>query len=132
MKKICLIGAFDTKGPEYAFVREQILARGHEVLTVNTGIMGSSDLFPVDIEADKVSKAGAGSLAQLRENKDRGKAMKIMCAGAPVIVKALHDEGKCDGIIGMGGTGGTTVVTSAMRALPVGIPKVCGVDNGVR
>ena len=49
MKKICLIGAFDTKGPEYVFVREQIVARGHEVLTVNTGIMGSSDLFPVVI-----------------------------------------------------------------------------------
>ena len=125
MKKICLIGAFDTKGPEYAFLREQIVARGHEVLTVNTGIMGSSDLFPVDVEADKVAKAGAGSIAQLREEKDRGQAMKIMCAGAPVIVKALYDEGKLDGIIGMGGTGGTTVVTSAMRALPVGIPKVC-------
>jgi uncharacterized protein (UPF0261 family) len=51
--------------------------------------------------------------------------MKIMCAGAPVVVKTLYDDGQFDGIIGMGGTGGTTVVTSAMRALPVGIPKVC-------
>jgi uncharacterized protein (UPF0261 family) len=54
MKTICLIGAFDTKGSEYAFVREQIRARGHDVLTVNTGVMGSTDLFPVDVEADKV------------------------------------------------------------------------------
>jgi uncharacterized protein (UPF0261 family) len=125
MKKICLIGAFDTKGPEYAFVREQILARGHEVLTVNTGVMGSTDLFPVDVESDKVAEAGGGSLEQLREKKDRGEAMKIMCAGAPAITTSLHDDGKIDGIIGMGGTGGTTVVTSAMRALPVGFPKVC-------
>ena len=54
MKTICLIGAFDTKGSEYALVREQIRARGHDVLTVNTGVMGSTDLFPVDVEADKV------------------------------------------------------------------------------
>ena len=125
MKKICLIGAFDTKGPEYAFVREHILARGHEVIAVNIGVMGSTDLFPVDVEADKVAESGRGNLEQLQEKKDRGEAMKIMCAGAPAIIKALHDEGRIDGIIGMGGTGGTTVVSSAMRALPVGVPKVC-------
>ena len=125
MKKICLIGAFDTKGPEYAFVRKQILARGKEVLTVNTGVLGSTTLFPVDVEADQLAEAGGGKLDQLRENKDRGEAMKIMCAGAPAIVKSLHEEGKIDGILGMGGTGGTTVVSSAMRALPVGMPKVC-------
>jgi len=125
MKKICLIGAFDTKGAEYAFVREQILARGHEVITVNTGVLGSTDLFPVNVEADKVAEAGGGSLEQFRENKDRGEAMKVMCAGARAIIASLHDDGKIDGVIGMGGTGGTTVVTSAMRALPVGMPKVC-------
>jgi uncharacterized protein (UPF0261 family) len=120
-----MIGAFDTKGSEYAFMRERILARGHEVLTVNTAVLGSSDLFPVDVGAGKVAEAGGGSLEQLRERKDRGEAMKVMCAGALAIVRSLHNEGKIDGIIGMGGTGGTTVVTSAMRALPVGVPKVC-------
>ena len=125
MKTICLVGAFDSKGSEYAFIRKQILARGHEVLTVNTGIMGSTDLFPVDVQADEVAQAGGSSLEQLREKKDRGEAMKVMVAGAPKIVKSLYDDRKIDGIIGMGGTGGTAVVTSAMRALPVGVPKVC-------
>jgi uncharacterized protein (UPF0261 family) len=125
MKRICLIGAFDTKGPEYSFVREQILARGHEALTVNTGVLGSTELFPVDVDADKVAKAGGGSLKQLQEKKDRGEAMKIMCDGAPAIINSLYSEGKIDGIIGMGGTGGTTVVTAAMQALPIGFPKVC-------
>ena len=125
MKKICLIGTFDTKGPEYAFVREKILARGQEVLTVNTGVMGSTDLFPVDVEADKVAEAGGGNLDQLREKKDRGDAMKIMCAGAPAIVKSLYDEGEIDGILGMGGTGGTTVVTSAILIH-------CNQDNSMR
>ena len=125
MKRICLIGAFDTKGEEYAFLRDRILAQGHEVFTVNTGVMGTTTLFQVDVEAEKVAAAGGGILDVLRREKDRGTAMKIMCAGAPVVVKTLYDDGQFDGIIGMGGTGGTTVVTSAMRALPVGIPKVC-------
>ena len=125
MGKVCLIGAFDTKGPEYAFVRDQIIARGKEVLTVNTGVMGSTDLFQVDVEADEVSAAGGVKLEILRQKKDRGEAMKIMCDGAPKVVKSMHDDGRIDGILGMGGTGGTTVVTSAMRVLPVGMPKVC-------
>ena len=125
MQKICLIGAFDTKGGEYGFLRQRILDRGHEVLTVNTGVLGSTDLFPVDVEADEVARAGGGCLEDLRESKDRGAAMKTMCAGAPAVVEALHDGGRLSGIVGMGGTGGTTVVTAAMRALPTGFPKVC-------
>ena len=125
MKTICLIGAFDTKGEEYAFVRERILARGHRVLSVNTGIMGSTDIFPVDLTAEKVAKAGGEDLGRLREKKDRGKAIRIMCEGAPRIIRSLYLAGKIDGIMGMGGTGGTSIVTSAMQLLPVGFPKVC-------
>jgi uncharacterized protein (UPF0261 family) len=124
-KTICMIGAFDTKGVEYAFLRERIIERGHAVLAVSTGVLGSTDLFPVDVEADEVAKAGGSNLAALREKKDRGEAMKVMSTGAPVVVQRLHDEGRFDGIIGMGGTGGTSVIASAMRALPVGVPKVC-------
>ena len=52
MAKILMVGAFDTKGPEYAFLREQILARGHEVMAINTGVIGEADAFAVDISAD--------------------------------------------------------------------------------
>jgi len=124
-KTVLMIGAFDTKGAEYAFLRRRILERGHTVLTVNTGVLGSTDLFRVDVEAGEVAKAGGGDLAALREKKDRGDAMKVMTAGARVLVASLYAEGRFDGIIGMGGTGGSTVVAAAMRALPVGVPKVC-------
>ena len=124
-KTIVMIGAFDTKGPEYTFLREQILARGHKVFAVNTGVLGSTDLFPVDIEAEELARAGGADLKALREKKDRGEAMKAMCAGAPSVVRSLYEKRPFDGIIGMGGTGGTTVVTAAMRALPLGVPKVC-------
>jgi uncharacterized protein (UPF0261 family) len=124
-KTILMIGAFDTKGGEYAFLRDRILSRGYKVLTVNTGVLGSTNLFPVDVEAEEVARAGGGDLKALRAKKDRGEAMKVMAAGAPVVVKSLYEKGRFDGIIGMGGTGGTTVATSAMRALPLGVPKVC-------
>ena len=124
-RTILMIGAFDTKDEEYAFLRERIGAKGHRVVAVNTGVMGSTDLFPVDVEADEIAAAGGGDLESLRAGEDRGEAMKVMCAGAPALVRRLYDEGKVDGIVGMGGTGGTTVVTAAMRALPVGVPKVC-------
>jgi len=120
-----MIGAFDTKGAEYAFLRRRILERGHAVLAVNTGVLASTDLFGVDVEAGEVATAGGGDLAALREKKDRGEAMKVMTAGARVLVASLYAEGRFAGLIGMGGTGGSTVVAAAMRALPVGVPKVC-------
>jgi uncharacterized protein (UPF0261 family) len=125
MSTICIIGAFDTKAAEHAFVRDAILARGHQVFTINVGTLGTTDLFPVDVEADAVAAAGGGDLAALRQAHDRGDAMKAMSAGAPVIVARLYGEGKFDGIIGMGGSGGTTVITAGMRSLPVGVPKLC-------
>jgi uncharacterized protein (UPF0261 family) len=124
-KRILMLGAFDTKGEEYAFLREQILAQGHHVVSMNTGVMGSTDLFPVDIPAEEVAAAGNGDLAALRQKKDRGEAMKVMSAGAAARVAALYASDPFNGIIGMGGTGGSSVVTAAMRALPVGVPKVC-------
>ena len=125
MATIAMIGAFDTKGAEYAFLRERIVERGHEVLAIDTGVLGATDRFAVDVTAGQVAEAGGGSLAALRQRKDRGEAMKVMTAGAAAVARRLFDEGRFDGIVGMGGTGGTTVISAAMRALPVGVPKVC-------
>jgi uncharacterized protein (UPF0261 family) len=123
--RIVVIGAFDAKGAEYAFLRDAILRKGGSVLTVNFGVLGSTVLFPVDIEAAEVARAGGGDLEALREQRDRGAAMKCMAAGAAVLARQLYTEGRLGGIIGMGGSGSTSVITSAMRALPLGVPKVC-------
>lgn len=123
-KTILLIGAFDTKGPEYAFLRERILELGCVVLTLNTGVLGGCDCFRIDIEADEVARAAGHDLAALRAAGDRGEAMKAFAAGAPVVVRRLFDEGRFDGVIGMGGTGGSSVIAAGMRALPLGVPKV--------
>jgi uncharacterized protein (UPF0261 family) len=124
-KSILLIGAFDSKGEEYAFVRERILEHGCGVLAVNTGIRGSTDLFPVDVEADAVASAAGRRLEDLRTKADRGEAIHAMCAGSAAVALRLFKEGRIDGVLGMGGSGGTAVVTAAMRALPIGFPKLC-------
>ena len=124
-KTVCILGAFDTKGLEYAVLREQILSQGADIVTINTGVMGSTDLFPIDIEADEVAAAGGGDLAAIREKKDRGEAMRAMAEGAAALLEKLYAEGRFDGVIGMGGSGGSSVITAAMRALPVGVPKLC-------
>lgn len=124
-KTILIIGAFDSKGPEFAFLREAILEQGCNVLTMNVGGAGTTDLFPVDVEAGETARAAGQDIDAVNKSDDRGAVMKAMATGAPVVVRRLYDEGKFDGIIGMGGTGGTSVVSAAMRALPVGVPKVC-------
>ena len=124
MPTILLIGAFDTKGPEYQFLRRQIVAGGCEVVAVNTGTLGTTDLFPVEVEAGEVARAAGGDIAFVRQKQDRGEAMKLMSAGAAAVVRRLYEQRKFDGVIGMGGTGGSSVVAAAMRALPIGIPKL--------
>ena len=121
---VCVLGAFDTKGEDHAFLREEIQRRGHQVLTVNIGILATTTLFPVDVEADVVLKAAGFDLGEIRVRKDKAEAMKALDQGAPKLVQELYEQRKFDGIIGMGGSGGSSILASAMRALPIGVPKV--------
>ena len=122
-KTIAVIGALDTKGREFAFVKAAIEARGHRALVINTGVMGEA-LFAPDVEAAEVAEAGGRSLAALREEGDRGAAVSVMTNGIAILIKRLFEEGKIDGVLGMGGSAGTVMATAAMRELPVGFPKV--------
>ena len=124
-KKIAVIGAFDTKGIEYKFIIDLIKEKGYQVIAVNTGVLGSTDLFHVDIKGEAVAQAGGTDIETLRKANDRGRAIEVMARGAGNIVKDLFAKKNFDGIIGMGGTAGTTVVTAAMRELPFGLPKIC-------
>jgi uncharacterized protein (UPF0261 family) len=123
-RTILLIGAFDVKGGEYDFVKKLIEAQGCKVLTMNFGVLGKMNLFHIDIDNAEVARAGGGDINQLQKDKDRGVAMKVMSKGVTVLCEKLYKEGKFDGVLGMGGSGGTSVITSGMRALPIGVPKV--------
>src|SRR5215212_4223908 len=122
-KRIMIIGALDTKGVEFAFSRDSIQRQGVETLVVNIGVIGEPGFAP-DIGAAEVARAAGTELAQLREEHDRGQAMATMARGAAEIARRLHAEGRVDGLIGMGGSGGASVITAAMRALPLHVPKL--------
>ncbi len=121
-KTVLLIGTLDTKGQEYAFVKELIEARGHKALVMNAGVFETS--MPADISAAEVAQAGGESLESLRTKNDRGHAMSIMKRGAEVLTKSLFDKAEIQGILGLGGSGGTILATAGMRTLPVGVPKL--------
>ena len=122
-KTVVLVGALDTKGQEFAFVKDLIERQGFETLVVDFGVMGEPGFKP-DIGREEVAKAGGGDLAYLCSGDHKDEAMKVMAAGLAVVIRQLHAEGKLDGILGMGGGGGTSIATAGMRALPIGLPKV--------
>ena len=122
-RTIAVIGALDTKGQDYAFLKAEIEKRGCNTLMIDTGVLGEP-AFPADVSREKVSVAGGISLSELAANQDRGVAMGVMGRGAALVLKQLHEDGKIQGVIGMGGGGGTSVATTAMRTLPVGFPKL--------
>ncbi|MGE5141616.1 MAG: Tm-1-like ATP-binding domain-containing protein, partial [Rudaea sp.] len=123
MKTIAVIGALDTKGPEFAFVKAEIEKRGHRALVLNVAVIGEPAFAP-DIPAEEIAEAGGVSLADLRAQSDRGQAIEVMTRGVAVVAERLFAEGRIDGVLGMGGSAGTIIGTSAMRALPLGVPKV--------
>ncbi len=120
---VVIVGALDTKGEEFRFVRDLIRARGLETIVVDFGVMGDPPFEP-DISGDEVARAGGSSLAALREGKDKAEAMHVMAAGLAQVVRELYDAGRLGGILGMAGSGGTSIATAAMRELPVGVPKL--------
>lgn len=122
-KTILIIGTLDTKGAEFGFVRELIEARGHSTLVMDAGV-AADPTIPPDIDAAEVAAAGQGDLTSLRAANDRGAALTVMAAGATALAAQLHTEGKIDGVLSLGGSGGSSIATAAMQALPVGVPKV--------
>ena len=122
MATVVLIGTLDTKGEEFAFVRDRLRAHGATPQLVDAGV--GEPAIPADVSNDEVARAGGSSVAALTEAGDRGQAMTTMAEGAAAVVGRLHQEGRCDAVLGMGGSGGTTIATRAMRELPFGVPKL--------
>jgi uncharacterized protein (UPF0261 family) len=122
-RTIALIGTFDTKGDEFAFLRERIESAGLRTLMIDVGVLGKP-LFKADISQEEVAAAANESLAELRADRDRGRSVAAMAAGATAILVRLFGQGAIHGVVSLGGSAGTTIATAAMRALPYGFPKV--------
>jgi uncharacterized protein (UPF0261 family) len=120
---VVLLGTLDTKGVEYAFLRDRVREHGVGVILVDAGIMGEP-LTDADVSRQEVAAAAGADVAALAAAGDRGAAVAAMAEGAAAIAARLHAEGRLDGILGLGGSGNSSLVTHAMRALPVGVPKL--------
>jgi len=122
-KTVAIIGTIDTKENDYRFLKGWIEALGAATLVINTGIMGKPTM-PVNISAEEVAIAGGTSCEKLRRTGDFWKTIDVMSKGSAVIVKELYEHKKINSIISIGGSNNTVISTSAMRALPIGVPKL--------
>jgi Uncharacterized conserved protein len=122
MKTVAIVGTFDTKGAEHLYLKELIESVGLGTFTIHSGVF--EPLFEPDVANREVAEAAGIDIDTLAEKKDRALATEMMSKGLERLVPELYKQGKFDGIISLGGTGGTSLSTPAMMALPIGVPKV--------
>ena len=118
-----LVATMDTKGPEALYIADCIKKEGIQVKIMDAGIRGISQA-PVDITREKVAQAGGKPLKEVQNIGHEGRALKIMTAGAVKCAQELYNQGDIQGVIGLGGSMGTTLGTAVMRNLAIGVPKV--------
>jgi uncharacterized protein (UPF0261 family) len=123
MPTIAVLGTFDSKGQEHAFVAELLKRKGFETLLVDVGCL-AEPLIPADVKAAEVAAVSGEDWRAVFARKDRGECVSLMARAAPVFLAEAVAAGRIQGVISLGGGGGTAIATAAMRALPVGFPKV--------
>ncbi len=120
---VVLVGTLDTKGHEYAFLRDRLREQGAEALLVDAGVLGEPQVEP-DVGREEVARAAGEDHAELARAADRGRAVDAMGRGAAAVVARLFAEGRAHGVAAVGGSGGSSIAAAAMRDLPVGTPKL--------
>ena len=123
MTALLLLGTLDTKGTEYAYLRERVRGHGVEVVLADVGLGKPAGVDPDLSRIEVAAETGADPVTLLAAG-DRGAAVEAMAEAAAALAVRLYREGRIGGVLAAGGSGGTTIATRAMRALPVGVPKV--------
>jgi uncharacterized protein (UPF0261 family) len=122
---IAVIGTLDTKGSEYQFVVDQLSAYDVKVVMIDAGVEPSRGFIgTVAFSQASVAEAGGATIEQLRLRRDRGTAISTMAEGAAAIISRLRTGGDLDGVLALGGSGGSSIAARAVRDLPVGLPKL--------
>jgi uncharacterized protein (UPF0261 family) len=122
MATVVLLGTLDTKGKEYDHLRARLLEQGVDVVVVDAGVFDPQ--MDADVTREEVAAAAGADASALAAAGDRGAAVDAMGRGAAEVVRRLHEEGRLDGILTVGGSGNSSIAAQAMRALPVGVPKL--------
>ena len=120
---VYLIGTLDTKGTEIGYVRDLLHSFGVATRIVDAGCLGEPTIS-ADLTREAVFQAAGHNLADVRERGDRGEAVRLAAVGVANLISAAHAREEVSGVLSLGGSAGTTIGTSAMRALPLGIPKL--------
>ncbi len=121
---VVVIGTLDTKGPEIAYLRDRLKQLGLQPLVVDSGILGEPlDIIP-DIGRAEVARLAGTDIDALRNAGSRGKAVHGMQEGIRNLALKLFREGQLDAVTSLGGAEGAVLGATAMKCLPVGIPKV--------
>jgi uncharacterized protein (UPF0261 family) len=125
---VCLAGTLDTKGTEYAYVKDALIAAGVDVLMVDCGVLGEPYFTP-EIPSSEVAARAGIDLSDFAAGVEggaggRNTAITKMSAGLRLLLAELCEAGKIDAILGLGGTGGTDLLSGALKNLPIGVPKM--------
>lgn len=123
MGTIAILGTMDTKGDEHGYVAKLIRAKGHQTLVIDVGTDQPPRIEPA-ISREEVARIGGLDFPGLLARRDRGECVAAMGKASAVVLSQLQAAGKIDGVISLGGGGGTSICTTAMRALPLGFPKL--------
>lgn len=123
-KKIVICSTLDTKGEETLYLKAQLEERGAQVSIIDIGLKRTARSFPVQFTQDQVAESAGSSFASVENILSRFEASKIMMEGLLSITQKLCREGNLDGMMSLGGSGGTTIASYAMQNLPLGIPKI--------
>ena len=122
MKTVAIVGTFDTKGDEFLYVKNQLEKLGLQTLTIHCGIFDPE--FVPNITNSEVTQEVDINLSVIAERHDRAIATEAMTNGVRALLPRLYREGRFDGVISMGGSGGSAIATAGMRELPLGVPKI--------
>ena len=123
MATIAILGTLDSKAEEHSFLAERIRERGHNAALIDVGTGGEPQITP-DYSRYEVAAATGVDLKSLIERHDRGACVVAMSEAAPIFLAQLVEAGTINGVVSLGGGGGTAIGTAAMRALPIGFPKL--------
>ena len=122
-KRLLIIATLDTKGREAAYIKECAEGRGVKTMLMDVGTLGPPQA-PPDLTRDDLASAAGSDLAASITKQTRSNAVRTVQTGGAIIATRLQQRGQIHGVIGLGGGTGTAIVTSIMRSLPFGFPKV--------
>lgn len=123
MPAVAVIGTFDTKQAEYQRLIATLGGLGCAVFTIDVGVFTSELGEHADVQATDVAAASGTAIEELR-TADRNTAVRALARGAADVMRRAYSEGRVGSAIALGGGGGTFIASEAMKALPIGVPKV--------